>query len=330
MNGILTYAVENPILLILPALGFVASLGLLRVKDRYLNEGVIFRRPRQSHASEDVSLAVANMSQPTDAEAYFKRGTARSNIGDLDGALYDYDEAIRLKPDYAAAYSNRGLVHAANGSLLNALHDFDEAIRLEPDARTFYYRGFARSSQGDLEGALCDYDEAIRLKPDYAAAYNERGVARQTKHDLNGALHDFDIVIWLRPDYVVTHNSRGALRQKLGDHIGSQRDFEIARGLRARNAESKSARGTQSDPNNEEERWLAVHSHPDDAPALYHRGIARRMMGDLDGSQRDFDDAMTIRLRGSAAFDESRRSRAPEPSENQSRTETKPPDVTAS
>ena len=45
---------------------------------------------------------------------YFTRGRALQNKGDLDGALIEYGEAIRLKPDYADAYFNRGLRAVAN------------------------------------------------------------------------------------------------------------------------------------------------------------------------------------------------------------------------
>ena len=44
---------------------------------------------------------------PDDAEAYYNRASAREEKRDLDGAIKDYDEAIRLKPDYAEAYYNR-------------------------------------------------------------------------------------------------------------------------------------------------------------------------------------------------------------------------------
>jgi tetratricopeptide (TPR) repeat protein len=37
--------------------------------------------------------------------------------GDFDGALKDYDEAIRLKPDYADTYINRGLARKAKGDI---------------------------------------------------------------------------------------------------------------------------------------------------------------------------------------------------------------------
>ena len=50
--------------------------------------------------------------------------------GDVEGALQDYSEAIRLKPDYADAFNNRSLVRRAKGDLRGAVEDSKEATRL--------------------------------------------------------------------------------------------------------------------------------------------------------------------------------------------------------
>jgi tetratricopeptide (TPR) repeat protein len=46
--------------------------------------------------------------------------------------LKDYDEAIRLDPDYALAYVPRALARNEKGDLNGALKDLDEAVRLDP------------------------------------------------------------------------------------------------------------------------------------------------------------------------------------------------------
>ena len=76
----------------------------------------------------------------------------------LDGALQDYDEAIRLDPDYSIALGNRGVV---------------------------------RKIKGDLDGALRDYNEAIRLNPDHADALFNRGIIRQHRNQHVAAIADF-------------------------------------------------------------------------------------------------------------------------------------------
>src|SRR5690242_15224276 len=55
------------------------------------------------------------------AAAFNKRGNAYRAKGDLERAIADYDEAIRLDPGDASAFVNRGLAYAAK-------RDFDQAI----------------------------------------------------------------------------------------------------------------------------------------------------------------------------------------------------------
>ena len=50
--------------------------------------------------------------------------------GDLEGALKDYNEALRLKPDYAIAYHNRAVARRAKGDADGARQDDNDAIRL--------------------------------------------------------------------------------------------------------------------------------------------------------------------------------------------------------
>ena len=69
------------------------------------------------------------------AALYCQRGSRRHEKGDLDGAIADFDEAIRLKPDYAEAWSNRGAAEIAQGGFDAAIADFDEAIRLQPNCK---------------------------------------------------------------------------------------------------------------------------------------------------------------------------------------------------
>ena len=45
---------------------------------------------------------------PTVAQAYFNRGTCKSNNIDFEEAIKDYDKAIELNPEYMEAYGNRG------------------------------------------------------------------------------------------------------------------------------------------------------------------------------------------------------------------------------
>ncbi|MEI6429500.1 MAG: tetratricopeptide repeat protein, partial [Pseudanabaena sp. ELA607] len=78
--------------------------------------------------------------------------------------ISDYNEAIRLKPDYAEAYNNRGNAKLALGDKQGAINDFNQAIRIKPDlAEVYLNRGLAKSDLGMIQSALEDLQEARRL-----------------------------------------------------------------------------------------------------------------------------------------------------------------------
>jgi tetratricopeptide (TPR) repeat protein len=170
--------------------------------------------------------------KPDYPSAYNNRGLARTDKGDLDGALLDYTEAIRLKPDLADAYTNRGNALRQKGDVDGALADYAASIRPRPDnADTYNNRGNARRDKGDANGALADYAEALRLNPDYAEAYYNRGATRSDKGDIDGALLDYTEAIRLKPDLAIAYYNRGIARQQKGDVDGAKQDRAMAKRL---------------------------------------------------------------------------------------------------
>ncbi len=72
------------------------------------------------------------------ADDYFNSGNGKLDKGDLDGAIGDYNKAIKLKHDFASAYQNRGNAKGRKGDLGGAIADHDKAIELEPDVASAY------------------------------------------------------------------------------------------------------------------------------------------------------------------------------------------------
>ncbi|MFM0002104.1 hypothetical protein PQR57_13885 [Paraburkholderia dipogonis] len=62
MEAIWQLALENLPLLVVPACGFVLALVVLRVKERYLKEGILFRRSRRQR--EDSATKSAEQDEP--------------------------------------------------------------------------------------------------------------------------------------------------------------------------------------------------------------------------------------------------------------------------
>jgi lipoprotein NlpI len=132
-----------------------------------------------------------------DAIACNNRGLAYRDKGELDRAIDDFNEAIRINPlpastTHVNVFSNRGLAYRDNGELDRAIADFNEAIRLDPEfAVAFNSRGFTYDRKGERDRAIADYTEAIRLVPRFAVAFRNRGRAYLYAGALPKALADF-------------------------------------------------------------------------------------------------------------------------------------------
>jgi lipoprotein NlpI len=144
------------------------------------------------------------------AVLYVSRGIAYQDVGDLDRAMADLTEAIRLDPKYAEAYYNRGEVWLDAREFDRAIADYSEAIRLDSKhAKAYVGRGVTWQRKGDLDRAITDFTEAIRLDPNYAAAYRNRGGAWYYKGDYDRAIADCTEAIRLDPKHAQPYNVRG-------------------------------------------------------------------------------------------------------------------------
>ena len=66
-------------------------------------------------------------------DVYINRGAARGDLGDFEGAIEDFNTAIRLKPEDVSAYDNRGNAKIALGEQEAAEADFVKARKLKQD-----------------------------------------------------------------------------------------------------------------------------------------------------------------------------------------------------
>jgi tetratricopeptide (TPR) repeat protein len=149
----------------------------------WFNQGVGGWVKRSDVVPYDEAIEYFNrqVQQDPSADNYNNRAQAWRGKGELDIAISDCNEAIRLAPNDTYAYNNRGNALYEKGEYDRAIADFNQAIRLDPkDVDAYHNRGLAWAHQGKYDQAIADYNEAIRLDPVFADAYNKRAWLRAT------------------------------------------------------------------------------------------------------------------------------------------------------
>lgn len=113
------------------------------------------------------------------AAAHYNRGNALAAKGDQDGAIADYDAAIKLNPKDSRAHNNRGTAWRDKGDAERAMADFAEAAKLDPrNSDAHYNLGNAYAGKDDSAKAIAAYSAAIKADWRNANAYVARAIAQ--------------------------------------------------------------------------------------------------------------------------------------------------------
>jgi len=164
---------------------------------------------------------------PNFAPAYNNFGAALDRKGQTDEAIEQFQEAIRLKPDYAVAHCNLGSALDRKGQTDEAIRQFQDAIRLKPDyVETHYNLGIAFAKKGQTVEAINQFEDAIRLRPDYAEAHNNLGNALMSMGRSDEAITNYRQALEINPDYFEVLNNLGtalAAKGQLAEAIENYR-----------------------------------------------------------------------------------------------------------
>lgn len=118
----------------------------------------------KNNVCSDPQLAVTLLTkavtlEPKYAEAYLRRGLAKSDLRDWDGAFDDITTAVRLQPT-AEAYAYRGLVSMRGGNYLGARKDMNRSLDIRSRQHLAWnFRGALNLLEGKLKEACDDFDE---------------------------------------------------------------------------------------------------------------------------------------------------------------------------
>ncbi len=198
--------------------------------------------------------------------AYNNLGIALDKKGQIDEAISQYQEAIRLKPDFAKAHNNLGNSLDKKSQINEAVSQYREAIRLKPDyaiARNNLGNSLVKKGQSDE--AISQYREAIRLKPDCAEAHNNLGFALERKGQIDEAISQCQEAVYLKSDYAEAYNDLGTALAAKGRFDEAIENFQ---------------------------KTIQINSHSSDA--LHNLGVALAAKGQLDEAVKNLQKAIEV------------------------------------
>jgi tetratricopeptide (TPR) repeat protein len=155
----------------------------------------------------NVSLKI----RPNDEIVYQEIGHAYQGKGDYDRADENYDLALKVKPNFAWAHNDKCRIRVVfNRDLDTALKECKEALRLDPDSGFSHYnRGLVQLRLHNFPAALSDFTAAIETNPKVGGPYYGRGLAKLETGETESGNKDIADAKSIQPDVEAEFKSYG-------------------------------------------------------------------------------------------------------------------------
>jgi tetratricopeptide (TPR) repeat protein len=237
------------------------------------------------------------------SSAFFQRGYAFYQIRNLPQALGDFTQVMNLDPHSSVAFSSlfyRGNIRMSLGDSQGAVRDYNQAIEVDStDARAFVQRGQAENALGRSGNALKSYSQAIRLDPNLAAAYLNRCLTKSNLNDQPGAISDCTEATGINPTLITAYQNRGLAYHRAANYRAAISDLNVAIKLDGEDATSYYQRGLIRFDLQDKEGAIgdfntAIQFKSDHVFAYYQRGLVQEKYGNLDGAIADLEMAMKL------------------------------------
>jgi tetratricopeptide (TPR) repeat protein len=231
---------------------------------------------------------------------FFRRATEQFARGDLDAALADYNEALKINPNHSEAHRCRAGVYIRKRQYDKALEDANEAIRLDSkNANAYNERAVCLGAKADYKAALADYNEAIKNNPKDGMFFGGRAWAYNNLQQWDKAVEDATEAIRLKPGLAFCHHERGLGYFGLKKYDKAAADFKEAVRLDPNDQSALLYRGMTSAVLGQTKEGLAdvsevLRKNPKHSQALRERGAIYFLIGEHQKALADYDRCLEL------------------------------------
>jgi tetratricopeptide (TPR) repeat protein len=166
------------------------------------------------------ALARRNVEKnPGDFEAHYNLAAMLQAKDKLDGAIREYQLAVRLRPEDAAANNGLGAALVAAGHPERGVPYLQTALKARPDSFEAHYNlALALASQSDFEGASEQFRLALQLQPDDANVEANLGAALAEMGRFPEAKSHFERALQIDPNQPIAKENLDALQKEMNSH----------------------------------------------------------------------------------------------------------------
>jgi protein O-GlcNAc transferase len=137
------------------------------------------------------------------AQAHVKVGVDLHALGEIEGALKEFDRALELNQNLAQAFIEKGSIVGDQGELSESRELFRRAVAISPnDAAAHLWLGDIMLRTGDFEGSAQEFEKALRLNSKNSGSYQGLGLIHLQEGDFGQATDDFRQALTFRPGYI--------------------------------------------------------------------------------------------------------------------------------
>lgn len=221
----------------------------------------LVEKERGDHTAALGALKQAAALAPQDPQIWNNLGNLHADVRDIPSALYAFDHAIALAPDWQDPKLNRTLALTQAGRSTEARDGVVAWLAKQPSSATAWrLLGDIDHAAGAFASAAAAYDRAIAIEPDHQAAYRGRAqvaldrgdatalarfeaLARSLPADRSIAIGEaeareaagqadptyrIDRMLEADPSWVEGHKLRARVRWERGDGPDFTKEIEIA------------------------------------------------------------------------------------------------------
>jgi tetratricopeptide (TPR) repeat protein len=179
---------------------------------------------------------------PQDPQAHYTLGEKYESLGQMQAAIQQYQEALKLKPDDAKGLYRLARVMGETGKSDQAIETIKKALKLKPNfaearnllAATYNQQGAALIQQGNLEAAKEALEAGLQAKGDPAeteALRNNLGCLYVQENRLDQAVDTFQQVVRQNPNMAQAHYNLALIYYQQGNYQAANVEFFAVKGI---------------------------------------------------------------------------------------------------